>query len=184
MSRLDFSDESLTPMQQLGTGLRGIFEEFPLDGLYLWVLDSEHQKLECHLRESLDPNDLQNRNSGGALPVIDVTEIVDFFKSLMTTKKAILSSELNGDALEQLSERRPEHLRDKEVLLFPIHSVRGIEGIVAARPIGQFQQWQDSQFSAFLHNILCFSNAYLSLCHSQLIKTLEGKNQLLNEIEQ
>lgn len=171
-------------MQQLGTGLRGIFEEFPLDGLYLWVLDSEHQKLECHLRESLDPNDLQNRNSGGALPVIDVTEIVDFFKSLMTTKKAILSSELNGDALEQLSERRPEHLRDKEVLLFPIHSVRGIEGIVAARPIGQFQQWQDSQFSAFLHNILCFSNAYLSLCHSQLIKTLEGKNQLLNEIEQ
>ncbi|MEC8429007.1 MAG: hypothetical protein VXZ35_11305, partial [Pseudomonadota bacterium] len=30
LSRLDFSDESLTPMQQLGAGLRGIFEDFPL----------------------------------------------------------------------------------------------------------------------------------------------------------
>lgn len=184
LSRLDFTDESSSPMEQLGEGLREIFAEFPLDGLYLWVLDNEHKKLECYLRESRDPHDLLDQHPDGRLPVIDVAEIVDFFSSLLATEKAILSSDLKGQAFQQLSERRPQHLQDKEVLLLPIHSVRGIEGIVTARPIAPFNEWLDAQFSAFLHNILCFSNAYLSLCHSHLIKALESKNQLLNEIEQ
>lgn len=184
LSRLDFSNASNSPMTQLGDQLRNVFSTFPLDGLYLWILDSERKNLECRLRESRDDNDLLDKHTARHNATIDVADIVDVFTSLLTTNKAILSSSLTGDALQQLTERRATHLRNTDVLLLPIHSVRGIEGIVAARPIEEFSQWQDSQFSTFLQSILCFSNAYLSLCHSQLINAVESKNQLLNEIEQ
>ncbi|GAA5315898.1 MAG: hypothetical protein AseanaTS_11030 [Candidatus Pelagadaptatus aseana] len=182
ISRIDFSDSTKPSLQQLQERLKDVFNRFPLTGLTLWTLNNG-QTMQCQLLESSIDNDFR-QILGSANPIVDLNNFQGFYSLLSDCKQPLLFSQLNPGIQQEINQVRPEALQNTEMLFHPVHSARGLEGVITCRPESPFEHWQEHDFCRFLNHLLTLCNAYLSYCHQQLLNQLQSQNDLLSEVEE